>query len=292
MRLSRRPETVWTGVVISENGEILTTSEWLGDAPVVDIRFWDGTQAQACVTGRDDEMGLALLRPLIEPAGGYDYLALSGDPSFVGQQLELLEYSSPSPFLDRQTTRVVEHKPAPIGLRYLRIDASDRTTAGGAVLLNEGGRMQGMRMPILWSLLNSAANPGEVIAIDAPDVADFALPALRSGRMHVQPVLDRDRDLGDAPPRFPTVFNGEVTIDGAPVPVDTLLHARLSKEGQPDVWQSTSIGISGEYVFPVSSGSIDYYEGTVEFWADCKRSATTAAYELPSARAVELSLAF
>ena len=290
VRLSGADDAVWTGVVISEIGEILTTSQTLGEAPVVDIRLWDGRQGQACVTGRDDDIGLALLDPLIEPARTYGYLALSSESPSIGQQLELLQYSSFTPALDWRTTKVVENESPDNGNGYMRIDAADNTTADGAVLLDEGGRMVGMRMPPLWLLQNLVAYSGEVIAVDAPAIADVALPALRSGRMHVLP--GRPPREVDAPPPLPIVFNGEITIDGAPAPVGTLLHAKVSKEGEPDAWQSTPIGMSGEYVFPVSADPQTYFGGSVEFWVDCKRSPTTAAYEEPLARAVELSLAF
>lgn len=290
MRLSRTDDTVWTGVVISDNGEILTTSEALGAAPVVDIRLWDGTEGHACVTGRDDDIGLALLAPLIEPARTYDYLALSSESPSIGQQLELLQYSFFTPTLDRRTTTVVEREPSDNGYGYMRIDTSDRSTADGAVLVNESGSIQGMRMPALWLLQNEIANPGEVGAIDAPAIASVALPSLRSGRMHIL-VRSFFSEL-DAPPPLPIIFTGEITIDGSPAPVGTLVHARVSKEGHPDHWQSTPLGVAGEYVLPVSAELPAYIGGTVEFWVDCKRSLTTTAYEDLLVRAVEQDLAF
>lgn len=292
MRLSSPPETVWTGVVISENGEILTTSQTLGDAPVVDIRLWDGRQGQACVTGRDDVVGLALLEPLIGPSGAYDYLALSGESPSIGQQLELLQYSSFTPALDRRPTEVKGHKLRG-GYGYTLIRAADNTTADGAVLVDENGRMQGMRMPVLWLLQNQITNPGEVAAVAAPEVASVALPALRSGRMHT--LLVPPRSGVDGIPLLPIVFHGEITIDGVPAPVGALLHAKVSKEGEPDYWQSAPIGTTGEYVLPVSAAPQTYSGGSVEFWMDCKRSPATAVYEgfhETPPRVVEQSLAF
>ena len=291
MRLSGADDAVWTGVVISEIGEILTTSQTLGEAHVVDVRLWDGREGHACVTGRDDDIGLALLRPLIEPAGTYDHLAFSSEPPSIGQELVLFQYSSFSPAWDRRPTKVVENESPGNGYGYMRIQAADNSIADGAVLVNENSRMQGMRMPALWLLQNAIVRPGEVAALDASEIPSAALSALRSGRMDALPGLSYYRGPDRIPP-LPIIFNGEVTIDGAPAPVGTLLHAKVSKEGEPDAWQSTPIGMSGEYVFPVSADPQTYFGGSVEFWVDCKRSPTTAAYEEPLARAVELSLAF
>ena len=66
-------ETIWTGAVITESGEILTASGPLGNAPQVTFTLADGTEGSAWVTGRNDDQGLALLTPLGEPRT-YDFL--------------------------------------------------------------------------------------------------------------------------------------------------------------------------------------------------------------------------
>lgn len=284
-------ETVWTGVVISEDGEILTTSPALGRDAVVDIRLEDGREGRACVIGRDDDIGLALLRPLLEPAGAYDYLALSGEPPSVGQQLELLQYSSFKPALDARTTRVVEYRPTPFGYGYILVDAAENTTADGAVLLDESGRMVGMRMPLLWLLQNQITNPGEVAAISAQEIVSAALPVLRSGRMHVRPVAP-PTDPGFSPPPVPIIFHGEVTIGGVPASAGTLVYAKVSKEGLPDYWQSTLLGVAGEYVLPLSADTQTYLGGSVEFWVDCESSSTVATYEGFPGSVVEQAITF
>ena len=257
----------------------------------MDIRLWDGTRGQACVTGRDDDFGLALLEPLIEPLRAYDYLALSGEPPSVGQELELFQHARLSPVLYQRVTKVAGYRSVDDGYGYILWNAAGDTIADGAVLLDENGRMAGMRMSWLWLLRNRISNLGEFVAIDARGIAS-ALPALRSGRMHILPAPSSP---DDAPPSLPVLFHGEVTIDGAPVPVGTLLYAKVSKEGHPDFWQLTSLGVAGEYVLPVSAYPGNYSGGDVEFWADCKRSFTTAVYEVSSEASVtvvELDLAF
>ena len=281
-------ETAWTGAVVSENGEILTTSESLGEAPFVEIRLWDGTRGQACVTGRDDDIGLALLEPLIEPPRAYDYLALSGEPPSVGQELELFQHARLSPVLYQRATKVAGYRSMGDGYGYILWNAAGDTIADGAVLLDESGRMAGMRMSWLWLLRNRMTNPGEFVAIDAWGIAS-ALPALRSGRMHILPAPSSPDHV---PPSLPVLFHGEVTIDGAPAPAGTVVYAKVTWEGEEDYWQSILLGMTGEYVFPVSTYAGVRSEGVVEFWVDCKRSLTTGAYEYPPFKAIERDLAF
>ncbi len=283
-------ETAWTGVVISEDGEILTTSEALGEAPVVDIRLWDGTRAQACVTGRDDDIGLALLRPLFEPAGAYDYLALSTESPSVGQELGLLQHPRLSPVTYQRTTKVARDIPSDSGYNYFVVDAADGTTADGAVLLDQGGRVVGIRMPLLWLLQNQITDPGEVAAVHALTIEGVALPVLRSGRMQILPVLPRPD--WESLPNVPIVFNGEITVDGAPAPAGTLVYAKVSKEGEPDYWRSTLLGVAGEYVLPLSADTQTYLGGSVEFWVDCESSSTVATYEGFLGRVVEQAITF
>ena len=256
----------------------------------MDIRLWDGRRGQACVTGRDDDLGLALLQPLIDPSGAYDYLAFSSASPSVGQQLELFQHARLSPVLYQRTTKVAGYRSSAIGFRYLLVEAADNTTADGAVLLDEGGRMVGMRMPALWLLQNQITNPGEVAAVDASTIEGVALPALRSDRMHILAALSHSEV--DTIPWLSVIFHGELTVDGAPAPAGTMVHARVSAEGEPDYWQSTPIGMVGEYVFPVSDRPSTYSEGTVEFWVDCKRFPSAIAFEGPSVTVVEQDLAF
>lgn len=284
-------QTAWTGVIISEEGEILTTSQTLGEAPIVDIRLWDGTRGQACVTGRDDDIGLALLRPLVEAARAYDYLALSNESPSTGQELELLQHARLSPVLYERMTTVTRHVHSNSGYSYFVVDAAEGITADGAVLLDQSDSVVGISMPPLWLLQRIDAYSGEVIAIDASTIARVALRALRSRRMQINTAPSAsDYHFPPLPP-IPVIFNGEMSIDGAPAPVGTLVHAKVSKEGQPDYWQSTLLGMTGEYVLPLSRDS-SYFGGSVEFWVDCKRSPTAIRYEEPSTRAVELDLAF
>ena len=279
---------VWTGAVISPHGEMLTTSRSLEYAPLVDFQLADGTQGQACVTGRNDNIGLALLKPLLEPRS-YDFLALSDEPPTIGDQLGLLQHSNISVALDTRLTRVSGYQPFDPGHDYFQIQASD-STADGAVLINAIGKVQGMRMPLLWLLQHEIADPGEVWAVDAPEVASTALSLLRSGHMYT--AVPFSSGIYYEPTGLPIIIIGEITVGGVPAPVDSVLHAKASKEGQPDRWDYTWMNEPGFFIMQVNVLSHDYVGATIEFWMDCRRSSTTAVFEGPPGKIVKVDLAF
>jgi len=58
---------VGTGVIISEDGTILTNLHVVGGADQVKVFFWDGTESTAEVTGVRPELDLAVLQPDVLP---------------------------------------------------------------------------------------------------------------------------------------------------------------------------------------------------------------------------------
>ena len=324
---STADEAVWTGAIISETGEILTTSERLWDAHVVDLQFPDGGEAEACVTGRDDRIGLALLQALGEPRD-YHFLRLSRDTASPDEQVELFQHTDATPRPGQQRTSVGERITAGNGYQYMRLHGTDAGTTDGAVLLNPRGDLQAMLMPPPWLRRYEIGNPGEVWAIGAPLVASAALPILRSGRIHIERdymgdiyvvesassivagdsgrslplrsaggVRAASMPLSNAVPWSPPVhsgpfYSGEVTIDGNPAPVGSVLHARMRKQEQPDYWISTTLAEAGFFLMHVLAPSNSYVDATIEFWMDCRRSSTTATYDRVLGRIVDIDLAF
>ena len=283
-------ETVWTGAVINESGEILTTSAALGSAPVVDFVLANGAQGQAWVTGRDDDLGLALLNP-INPSPPYDFIPLSASPPVIGDQLGLLQHSGFSPVLDQRITRVNGYNSSPIGYSYIKIQATD-STAEGAMLISPGGKIQGIRMPTLWLLQHQVCNPGEVCAVDAAQVGTAAIPNLRTGRIHIEAIQTSTDGPGDSPPVLPIIFKGDMTIGGTNAPVGTQLYARLRKSGQPDYWEAAPTNESGFYLLEVSAPSNNYTGAIVEFWINGKLAEARGSYDRPAGSVVELDIAF
>ncbi len=309
----------WTGAFISESGEVLTTSLALGNAPVVDIQTSDGTQGQACVTGRDDDIGLALLKPLIKPPHTHHFLALSAESPSVGDGLLLIQHSGHVP--DTQTTHVTSYEPFDSGFNYFQVMGGE-SAADGAVLINNRGELQGMRMPQLWGERQGIGTRDGVYAVDSADIAGIALPLLRSGHIHIDIVYPlhfwplamspRTELVSTTPPLLRAggtqaashllpngrrwsppasigpLYTGHVTINGAPAPVGSILYARVSKEGQPDYWTSETIWDPGFFLMMILVPTNHYVGATIEFWMDCRRSITTATYDFdvatPTAR--------
>ena len=256
---------------------MLTTSQALGDAAVVDVRLSDGTQGQACVTGRDDNIGLALLKPLLEPRT-YEFAELSSEAPLLGDRLALLQHSASSPHVSKWIITVSGYREGDPGYAYFGIQAGD-TPADGATVMNTHAEVQGIRMPSQWLLQHEIGNPGEVWAIDASTIVDTALPILRSGRMHIDflPLPERGLELG--PPSLSLIFRGNLTVDGTPAPVGSLLYARVSKAGVPDYWISEEVVDVGFFAIGIGISYYGYHKATIEFWMECKRSPITATYD-------------
>ena len=270
VRLTANDE-VWTGVVISENGEILTTSAALGEAPLANFVLNNGTRGEAWVTGRDDNAGLALLTP-ISLTPPYDFIGLSAQPPSIGSQLGLVQHSEFTQAVDKRFTRVSGYQPL-LGYSFMRLDAADNSTADGAILVNEAGRIQGIRMPSLWLLQKAVGNPGEVLAMDTAQIGSTVIPSLRTGSIHIAPLTQLGNP--DAYPPIPVIFYGHIAVDSVDTQPNTLVYTRLMKEGQPDHWESDQTSDLGRYIANVSKPSSAYNGGTVEFWVNGKKANET-----------------
>ena len=288
-------EKVWTGILISAEGEILTTSEALGSAPLVSFQLdaqnqTSGKSGEAWVIGRDDEAGLALLKP-IDPTPPYDFIQLSAQPPTIGDLLGLLQYSTFSPSIDTRETTVSGYKPGVLGFSYMQIRAADNSTSDGAMLINREGKVQGVRMPSHWLLQNQIANPGEVYAVDAAQVGSSTIPSLRTGLFRIDPTPPSS-DI-ETIPVIPVIFNGNITIDGVDASVGTPVYARLRKAGLPDHWIDDFVSDSGFYLLNVSAPSNSYNGAIVEFWANAKLAEQRGTYDdQTQSNVVPLNLTF
>lgn len=271
--------TAWTGVIIGENGKILTTSRHLGHAPVVDLMLDDGTPGRACVTARDDDIGLALLKPLVEPPPIYLHLPFSGKAAQFRDQFALFARFLPSPRDRYYLAAALGNTSTEAGRRYLRISGIDHPAFDGAVLINGRQQIQGIRLPSPWLLEQGVGNPGEIYAIEGPEIMSHALPVLRAGRMNIHEFTPHpDPELILLPSR-PQTLSGEITTGGAPAPVGAVLHVRLRNAGVPDHWSRVDILEAGHYEVTVAPSYHGYHRAVMEFWMDCSLSPTTATYE-------------
>ncbi len=253
--------------------------------------MWGGTQGQACVVGRDDDIGLALLKPLIELPHTPDYLALSREAASSGDQLQLFQHSRYGQAMHTGNVRVNGLRTFDNRYDYFRIEG--HSSEDDAVLINERGELQGMRMSYRWQQLHDAGEREEAYVIDSPRVTTTALPLLRSGHMHIEPWwLGSTLDSPWSTPIPPTLFHGELTVDGAPAPMDSTIYARIIKEGLPDYWTSNWTMEVGYYILGVYTPSSSYDGATIEFWMDCRRATATAVFDYHSGTYVWLNLAF
>ena len=283
-------EHVWTGAFVGEGGEILTTSNALGRAPMVNYILANGTSGEAWVVGRDDSAGLALLRPLVETPP-YEFIQLSPDAPTIGDGLTLLQHSAFSNAIDQRPTSVSGYKPGILGYNYMQINAADNATSDGAMLIDRFGRVQGIRMPSEWLLRHQIANPNEVYAVDAAQVGAVAVPSLRAGRYQVD-ARPQPGEIGTIPP-IPIIFNGQITIDGADATPGTPIYARLRKAGERDHWIDDTVEDLGFYILNVSAPSNSYDGAIVEFWTNGRIAEQKGNYSFqPQGEQVRLDLAF
>ena len=186
---------------------------------------------------------------------------------------------------------MAERVTAATGYEYMRVDTTDTAAIDGAVLMNRHGELEGMLMPPSWLLRNEVGNPGEVYAVDAPEIAGTVLPVLRSGDMRIEPV-PWERPIGHPDQYWYGILDGHITIDGADAPIGARLHMRVRKEGLPDYWETEQIHELGFFLFSVDPGRHGYQEATIELWMDCRRSPVTAVLEPFSGLVQRLDLAF
>ena len=283
----------WTGVAFNAEGEIITSAQDLGNAPLAEFRFANGVSGQAWVAGRDDtNSGLALLRP-VGPARTYPFLPLAGSQPAVNTAMGLVQYTgAPNAAPTARNTRITGFRPGFRGYNYLQVQAADNTTANGAVVVNAMGQVQGIRLPSSYLARNGIATSNEVYAVVSREVESIAVPLLRGGQSSCAPKSGGVGDMSSLP-ALPVIFYGNLNIDGQAAPRGTLLYARLIKQGKLDVWDCFATKTPGRYNFPVAMPESGYDDARVEFWTGGRMASATSVYDTSRpGSAVNLALAF
>ncbi len=284
-------ETIWTGTVISESGEILTVSGPLGNAPQVTFTLADGTEGVAWVTGRNDQQGLALLTPLGEPRA-YDFVSLSADIPDIGERMVLVQYDPFNGSLDPRPVTARGFIFSLLGYGLIQVHIGESSAFDGAALVNDQAKLQGIRMPTSLLTQRGIGEPREVYAASGVDLGASIIPTLREGYTQISPpVLDTTGPPG-GPPAIPLVFLGDVTVDGQPVPVGTRLYAKVIKEGKETLWFTQQVSTAGEYDIAISLNVSTYLGATIEFWKDAERSLTSAEVTRSDSGVHSLNLTF
>ena len=273
-------ENRWSGVMIDSEGLILSTSKHLGYAPLADYVTASGRSGQAWVIGRDDDLDIALCQ-VIGGERNFDAVGLSAadaPPPPTDSAIVVLGYpAAANAPLDKREVRVLGLRTdLNSGARYLQVSTDIVLgTEGGGVFDNSGG-LAGLRMTEEQLTAIGLGRPGEAYAVMASSLNDFIIPQLQRGTL----VVKVTRLTGSATvfPSLPNIFTGNITVNGSPVQAGAFpLHARLTKQGLPDVWAPTIIGQGG--IFQVAFSAPDSYDGgSVEFWANKLRAAERATY--------------
>ena len=276
--------------MFNEQGEIITTSQDLGNAPLVDFRFADNTSGQAWVHGRNDNEGLALLRPIAAPRT-YPFLSFSSDEPQRGDSMGLIQFIETSTAPDLQNTNIAGLQETFGGCLWLHINASDIGTGNGAVVFTAGGKIQGIRMPSEFLTSAGIGRPGQVSAC-AASYLGTSVPLLQTGRA----IINVTREVGDQAtlPVLPTIYHGSLTVNGQAAPAGTTVYARFQKAGARDFWKSLTTNEAGKYTFALAVNQSGYDNASIEFWTNAQKSSTTDVYRTGAARPPtrELDLAF
>jgi S1-C subfamily serine protease len=171
---AREPSGLGTGIVIDEEGKILTALHVVKSAPIIKVIFADGTESPASIATSDADHDVAVLTAehlpeVVVPAvlgGG----ARVGDTTFaVGHPLGLYGSLSSGVISGLNRTFSVEGGPTLTGL--IQFDAAVNPGNSGGPLLNRKGQVIG----IVTGLANPAGD-------DAFVGIGFAVPIATAGR--------------------------------------------------------------------------------------------------------------
>jgi len=230
------------------------------------------------VIGRDDTLDLAIV-DVIAPGGMFDILEISeaGIPQ-VDSDAVLLQFIGTGTALDKKTSRVIGiRQDLNTGIRYLQLQGLASVGAQGGAMVDNQGKLTGLRMAESQMVALGVGRPGETYAIDANALINSALPRLEMGVSIINVQSPFENQPG-APPPIPAIFTGSVTQAGVDVPIGERMYASVVKPGQPNLWYSAEIAKTGRYVLSISVFKNGYSNTTVEFWKDASRASQTSIY--------------
>ena len=168
----RLASSLGSGVMVREDGHILTNYHVIANADDIVVQFSDGEQAPAAVVGKDRDTDLALLKvsgsgfPVIEPAANVrvgDFVLAIGNPFGIGQAVSLGIVSA-------------KGRTAVAGNRYddfIQTDAAVNPGNSGGALVDVHGRLVGIN-----TLIYSQGGGSDGVGFAIP--ADRAVAVLGS----------------------------------------------------------------------------------------------------------------
>jgi serine protease Do len=177
MPKSYKERSLGSGVIINENGEILTNDHVVGTADDIDVTLPDHKRYKAKVIGKDKKTDLALIR--IHSDRPFPAAKLAHDSVRVGDWV--LAIGNPFGLGETVTAGIVSAKGRAIGAGpyddFIQTDASINPGNSGGPLLNARGEVVGINSAIYSQ---SGGNIGIGFAIPIEMAAHIA-DSLRSG---------------------------------------------------------------------------------------------------------------
>ena len=153
-----------TGVIINENGTILTAAHVLGDETEVTVTFFDGSSAQGTVVGTDVPTDVGVVQ--IDPEGRDLVVArlAQGDDVRVGQIA--IAVGSPFGFDQTVTAGIISAIDRVVNnVSMVQTDASINPGNSGGPLINLDGEVVGIN-DLIFTESGSSAGVGFAISID------------------------------------------------------------------------------------------------------------------------------
>lgn len=157
-----------TGVIINENGTILTAAHVVGDATEVSVTFFDGSSAEGVVVGAHVETDVAVVQ--VDPTGRDLTVATlaSGEDVRVGQIA--VAVGSPFGFDQTVTAGIVSAVDRIVnGVSMVQTDASINPGNSGGPLINLNGEVIGIN-DLIFTESGSSAGVGFAISIDLAEI--------------------------------------------------------------------------------------------------------------------------
>ena len=278
----------WSGVMIDSAGEIITTSSDLGQAPVAGFTTQGGATGQAWVIGRDDDFGMALLK-VVNASQTFDTISTADSTvPQVSKQLGSMHFGLAGTLSKQNTSVVGSRQDLNTGIQFLQMRGLYIAGSQGGALVDEYGRLRGLRMEEQFMIDLGLGRTGEIYAITMDGLLNRVLPLLESG-VAVISGSSAQCPAGTFPP-IPATFSGSVTVGGENLAVGNRLYAKVSKRGLSDQWFSTEITTAGRYLVTIGVCQGSYRNATVEFWLNGTASPNTGTYA--PARVTPLNLTF
>jgi S1-C subfamily serine protease len=150
---------VGSGVVINENGDILTAYHVVEDATLIEIFFADGTEATAAITAAEPDNDIAVLHPTQPP--GLIVPAVMGNPNAMRVGDEAFAVGNPMGLAASLSAGVISgfDRSIPVGDEGQRLegliqfDTAVNPGNSGGPLLNRNGQVVG--------IVTALANPSQ-----------------------------------------------------------------------------------------------------------------------------------